>query len=130
MRDVRVEWNARQFSAAGRADCRRKLVSLNPRLREHESEEIERTLRHELAHLVARFRAKRRRMTPHGAEWRRACRDLGIGDEPRTHTLPFRFNGARAVTLPMPAVRQKVPARPKDSPSSRLSCLLPEAQPW
>jgi len=86
---VHVEWNARLFSAAGRADFRRNLVSLNPRLREHDAAEIERTLRHELAHLLAQFRAGRRRVPPHGAEWRKACRDLGIGDESRTHALPF-----------------------------------------
>jgi SprT protein len=86
---VHVEWNARLFSAAGRADFRRKLVSLNPRLREHDPAEIDRTLRHELAHLLAQFRAGRRRVAPHGAEWREACRDLGIGDESRTHALPF-----------------------------------------
>jgi len=86
---VHVEWNARLFSAAGRADSRRKLVSLNPRLREHDAAEIDRTLRHELAHLLAQFRAGRRRVAPHGAEWRKACRDLGIGAESRTHALPF-----------------------------------------
>jgi predicted SprT family Zn-dependent metalloprotease len=88
-REVRVEWNARLFSAAGRADSRRKLVSLNPRLREHDAAEIDRTLRHELAHLLAQFRAGRRRVPPHGAQWRKACRDLGIGDESRCHALPF-----------------------------------------
>ena len=88
-REVRVEWNARLFSAAGRADSRRKIVSLNPRLREHDAAEIDRTLRHELAHLLAQFRAGRRRVPPHGAEWRKACHDLGIADEARCHTLPF-----------------------------------------
>jgi SprT protein len=86
---LQVEWNARLFSAAGRADFRRKLISLNPRLHEHDPAEIDRTLRHELAHLLAQFRAGRRRVAPHGAEWRKACRDLGIGNESRTHALPF-----------------------------------------
>jgi predicted SprT family Zn-dependent metalloprotease len=86
---VQVEWNARLFSAAGRAEFRRQLVSLNPRLREQDAAEIDRTLRHELAHLLAQARAGRRRVAPHGAEWRKACRDLGIGDESRTHALPF-----------------------------------------
>jgi predicted SprT family Zn-dependent metalloprotease len=86
---VHVEWNARLFSAAGRADFRRSLVSLNPRLREQDAAEIERTLRHELAHLLAQSRAGRCRVAPHGAEWRKACLDLGIGDESRTHALPF-----------------------------------------
>jgi SprT protein len=86
---IHVEWNARLFSAAGRADFRRKLVSLNPRLREYDAAEIDRTLRHEVAHLLAQSRAGRRRVAPHGAEWRKACRDLGIADESRTHALPF-----------------------------------------
>jgi predicted SprT family Zn-dependent metalloprotease len=88
-REVHVEWNARLFSAAGRADSRRNLISLNPRLREHDAAELDRTLRHELAHLLAQFRAGRRRIPPHGAAWRKACRDLGIADEARCHTLPF-----------------------------------------
>lgn len=87
--EVRVEWNARLFSAAGRADFRRQLVSLNPRLRDQDGAEIDRTLRHELAHLLAQFRAGRRRVAPHGAEWRKACRDLGIAHESRCHALPF-----------------------------------------
>lgn len=86
---LQVEWNARLSSAAGRADSRRKLISLNPRLHEHDQHEIERTLRHELAHLLAQFRVGRRRIAPHGAEWKKACRDLGIADESRTHALPF-----------------------------------------
>ena len=88
-RAVHVEWNARLFSAAGRADSRRTLISLNPRLREQDAAEIDRTLRHELAHLLAQFRAGRRRVAPHGAEWRKACRDLGIADESRCHAMPF-----------------------------------------
>jgi SprT protein len=89
-RELRVEWNPRMQTTAGRADYREKLISLNPRLREHGDAEIERTLRHELAHLLAQFREKsRRRIAPHGPEWRDACRDLGIADEARCHNLPF-----------------------------------------
>jgi SprT protein len=86
---VRVEWNPRLRSCAGRADFREKLVSLNPRLSEYGTVEIDRTLRHELAHLLAQFRAGRRRILPHGQEWRDACRDLAIGDEKRCHNLPL-----------------------------------------
>jgi SprT protein len=86
--ELRVEWNSRLKTSAGRADYRHKLISLNPRLFEHPAE-IGRTLRHELAHLLAQFRAGRRRIPPHGDEWRTACRDLGIGDEKRCHNLPF-----------------------------------------
>src|SRR5213594_2667035 len=86
---VRVEWNPRLLTAAGRADFRQKLISLNPRLCDYGEAEIDRTLRHELAHLLAQFRAGRRRVLPHGGEWRRACHDLGIADERRCHNLPF-----------------------------------------
>jgi SprT protein len=85
---IRVEWNSRLKTSAGRADYRHKLISLNPRLFEHPAE-IDRTLRHELAHILAQFRAGRRRILPHGAEWQQACRDLGIADEKRCHNLPF-----------------------------------------
>jgi SprT protein len=86
--ELRVEWNSRLKTAAGRADYRQKLISLNPRLVEH-PEEIDRTLRHELAHFLAQFRAGRRRISPHGPQWQQACCDLGIGGEKRCHTLPF-----------------------------------------
>jgi len=127
-REIRVEWNPRLQTAAGRADFREKLISLNPRLRDLNDrvartelgadkldclkqssltsasksipkksrrrgavhDEVDRTLRHELAHLLAQFREKRRRrIAPHGPEWREACRDLGIADETRCHNLPF-----------------------------------------
>ena len=146
-REVRVEWNTRLKTCAGRADYREKLISLNPLLRNHASsrqlddliaadkreckmhsgspnssaspkngedlecnlhsrsrrfegstsnpqqgvirDEIDRTLRHELAHLLAQWRAGRRRTAPHGIEWRQACRDLGIANEARCHNLPF-----------------------------------------
>jgi predicted SprT family Zn-dependent metalloprotease len=86
--ELRVEWNSRLKTAAGRADYRKKLISLNPRLFEHPTE-IDRTLRHELAHILVQFRAGRRRILPHGNEWRQACIDLGIADEKRCHNLPF-----------------------------------------
>jgi predicted SprT family Zn-dependent metalloprotease len=86
--ELRVEWNSRLKTSAGRADYRQKLISLNPRLFEH-SAEIDRTLRHELAHVLAQFRAGRRRIQPHGEEWQEACRDLGIKGEKRCHNLPF-----------------------------------------
>src|SRR5204863_9293645 len=86
--ELRVEWNPSLKTAAGRADYREKLISLNPQLVDHPTE-IDRTLRHELAHILAQFRAGRRRISPHGAEWRQACFDLGIADEKRCHNLPF-----------------------------------------
>ena len=166
-REIRVEWNPRLKTCAGRADYSEKLISLNPLLIElgdnlaqtesiggknlecimhsrliphsqcdavtgqlagqhecknHSSfpgngwqldgimpssltkvaradgrqesgsalrDEIDRTLRHELAHLLAQWRVGRRRIAPHGPEWRQACVDLGIADEARCHNLPF-----------------------------------------
>jgi SprT protein len=86
--ELRVEWNSRLKTAAGRADYQQKIILLNPRLSEYPTE-IDRTLRHELAHILAQFRVGRRRISPHGIEWQQACVDLGIGDEKRCHNLPF-----------------------------------------
>jgi SprT protein len=86
---VAVRWNPRMRSTAGTADYRRQVINLNPRLVEFGDDEVDRTLRHELAHIVARHRNPRRRIAPHGAEWRRACADLGIADENARHTLPL-----------------------------------------
>jgi SprT protein len=85
---LRIEWNARMRSAVGRADYRHALILLNPALQRFGRSEIDRTLRHELAHLLAQFRAGRRRILPHGAEWRQACRDLRIEGEQACHKLP------------------------------------------
>ena len=86
---LRVEWNGRMRTTVGRADFRRCLISLNPALREFGAAEIDRTLRHELAHLLAQFRFYRRRILPHGRQWRKACCDLGIRDEGACHKLPL-----------------------------------------
>ena len=87
--EIRVEWNPRLKTCAGRADYRSRLISLNPLLILHPAE-IDRTFRHELAHILAQFRAgHRRRILPHGIEWQQACRDLGVADEKRCHNLPF-----------------------------------------
>jgi predicted SprT family Zn-dependent metalloprotease len=86
---VRVRWNARMRSTAGTAHAGKCLITLNPRLRDFGDAEVDRTLRHELAHLLAHFRAGRRRISPHGREWQQACRDLGLADEKRCHDLPL-----------------------------------------
>lgn len=107
--DLRVEWNSRLKTAAGRADYREKLISLNPRLSEFPIE-IDRTLRHELAHILAQFRVGRRKISPHGVEWQQACIDLGIAEEKRCHNLPFpaRTFAARFVYR-CPNCRQEFP---------------------
>src|SRR5262245_35771934 len=85
---LRVVWNSKLRSTAGYAKWPQWLIELNPRLREFEGQ-IERTMKHELAHLIAYARAGRRRIEPHGPEWRKACADIGIPDESARHTLPL-----------------------------------------
>jgi predicted SprT family Zn-dependent metalloprotease len=83
-----VTWKPRMRSSAGYAKWPHWCVELNPRLKEFPGE-VTRTLKHELAHLVAHARAGRRRIAPHGREWRQACSDLGIPGESARHTLPL-----------------------------------------
>ncbi len=85
---VSVIWNARLRSTAGYASYPAWRVELNPRLREFPGQ-VDRTLRHELAHLIAYHRAGRSRIEPHGAEWRESCAALGIPDEKACHQLPL-----------------------------------------
>jgi len=94
--EVQVRWHSRLRTTAGQAYYTKCLVRLNPKLVEFGMEEIDKTLRHELAHLVARFRAGCRRIEPHGPEWRLACRDLGLVDEKRCHNLPLPRTAQRA----------------------------------
>lgn len=89
-RKVRVTWNPRMQTTAGRAWWPDRSIELNPKLKDCESEELWRTLKHELAHLVAYERCGRRRIDPHGSEWQVACADLGIAGELPFHTLPFK----------------------------------------
>ncbi len=86
---VSARWNARMRSTAGTAQPRTGWIHLNPHLRSVGPAEVERTLRHEAAHLLAHWRAGRRRIQTHGPEWRQACADLGIPGEKATHTLPL-----------------------------------------
>ena len=92
---VSVRWNRRLSSTAGLAYPTQSRISLNPMLKEIPAE-LDRTLRHELAHLLARHRMGRRRIAPHGEEWKAACRDLGIPGESRCHSLPLPRRQLRA----------------------------------
>lgn len=86
---VVVEWNPRMRTTAGRAFWPCGKIELNPKLRELAPDEVQQTLLHELAHLLAYARVGRRRITAHGPEWRQACADLGIPGESATHSLPL-----------------------------------------
>ena len=90
-RSVIVCWNRRMRREAGRAWLQELRVDLHPGLKvvEGAQTEVDRTLRHELAHLVAQHRAGERYIPPHGAEWKQACCELGIPGEKATHNLPL-----------------------------------------
>ncbi len=87
---VSVCWNPGLRTTAGLASWRERRIILNPKLVEFSAGEVQKTLRHELAHLLAQHRAGRSRIEAHGPEWRAACEDLGIPNEPRCHDLPFK----------------------------------------
>jgi len=89
-KNVRVSWNSRMQTTAGRAIWPDRVIELNLKLRDCGEDEVWRTLKHELAHLVAYERYGRRRISPHGAEWKAACDDLGIPGEGAYHSLPFK----------------------------------------
>jgi SprT protein len=121
---VRVRWNPRMRSTAGTALASQALITLNPRLRAFGDAEVDRTLRHELAHLLAHHRAGRRRIAAHGPEWQQACIDLGLTDEKRCHTLPLpRREMTRRHLYRCPACSQEVRrVRPLRRKSACLAC--------
>ena len=87
---VRVSWNPRMRTTAGRAWWPHRSIEMNPKIKEIADAQIWRTLKHEFAHLVAYERCGRRRIDPHGPEWQAACTELGIADEKTYHTLPLK----------------------------------------
>ncbi|NWK56367.1 SprT-like domain-containing protein [Verrucomicrobiaceae bacterium N1E253] len=86
---VEVQWNSRMRTTAGRAFWPDARIELNPKLEQLAPDEVQRTLLHELAHLVAYARAGRKRISAHGVEWQLACAQLGIPGERATHSLPL-----------------------------------------
>ena len=92
---VVVFWNTRLVTTAGLAHHAAARIDLNPRLERFQPEEPRRTVLHELAHLVAHYRAAGRMIQPHGSEWRRACAEVGIPGEKRCHDLPLARRAVR-----------------------------------
>lgn len=88
-RNTIVCWNPRMRSAAGRAWLEEFRIEINPKLKKISRNEVDRTLRHELAHLLAWHRTGKMRIQAHGKEWQLACRELGIPGESATHRLPL-----------------------------------------
>ncbi len=102
---IQVVWNPRLKTTAGTACVYTTRIELNPRLHQIGEPQIQRTLRHEVAHVIAHARAGRRanQLQTHGPEWRHACAELGIGGEPAFHDLPFeRKTMARKYTYECP----------------------------
>jgi SprT protein len=87
---VTVFWNSKMRTTAGRAWFPNRIIELNPKIQEFEGDEKWRTIRHELAHLIAYERAGKKRIEPHGIEWRNACAELGIPNESVCHNLPLK----------------------------------------
>lgn len=118
-----VSWNARLRSTAGYARYPKWAVELNPLLRDFEGQ-VERTLKHELAHLIAYHRSGRRRIEPHGREWRQACADLGIAGEKAHHRLPLPRNEVvRKLVYACPACQTTVQrVRKFRRPTACLHC--------
>ncbi len=121
---VIVRWNPRLKTTAGLAHIHHSRISLNPGLIPFGMEEVERTLLHELAHLLARHRAGRRRIEPHGREWRQACADLGLPGEARCHDLPLpRRKVARRLLYRCRSCGKEVwRVRPFTRPVACLAC--------
>jgi predicted SprT family Zn-dependent metalloprotease len=75
LRGLRVLFNGRLRTSAGRADFAGRAIELNPRLLDRHPAELVPTLAHELAHLIAGPRAR------HGPRWRAVIEALGFRAE-------------------------------------------------
>jgi SprT protein len=108
-----VRWNTRMRSTAGMAYPGQARVTLNPRLIAFGEAEIDRTLLHEVAHLLAHDRAGRRRIAP-----------LGLHEESRCHTLPLpRRKVARAHRYRCPVCGKHLDrVRPLRKKAACLAC--------
>lgn len=82
---VEVVWNDRLTKSAGQTDLRYLRIELNPKLKKLDFKHTKQTLKHELAHVLANHRNSG--CPQHGKDWKQACEDLGIPDEPRVHHL-------------------------------------------
>lgn len=121
---VKVNWSPRLRSTAGLAFPGKGWIRLNPRLQQFGEAEVDQTLRHELAHLLANYRVGRRRIAPHGPEWQKACADLGVPNEKRCHDLPLpRKEISRRHLYRCPGCKAEMKrVRPIRRPSACLAC--------
>jgi predicted SprT family Zn-dependent metalloprotease len=83
---VRVRWNKRLRTCAGRAFHRDGRIELNPHLLQRAPEQLRTVLVHEAAH-VACCRMFGARVPPHGRHWRALMRLAGLPPD-ITHEIP------------------------------------------
>ena len=84
---VRVHWNARLSTTAGRAFLRGARIELNPKLLARAPEQLPMVLAHEAAHIAA-FRLFGPNIPAHGRHWRSLMRLAGHPPE-ITHKIPL-----------------------------------------
>ena len=85
---VRVRWNPRLTTTAGRAFLKKGAIELNPALLERAPDQLPMILAHEAAHIAA-CRLFGPNIPPHGRHWRSLMRLAG--HEPQvTHDIPIR----------------------------------------
>ncbi|HEX6813279.1 MAG TPA: SprT-like domain-containing protein [Planctomycetota bacterium] len=97
---VRVSWNRRLTTTAGRAFVRNGRIELNPTLLAHAPDQLPMVLTHEAAHIAA-FRLFGPNIQAHGRHWRSLMRLAGHAPEV-THKIPLRavrLNRRRCVYL-------------------------------
>ncbi|MFN0183859.1 MAG: SprT-like domain-containing protein [Aquabacterium sp.] len=83
---VRVAWNERLTTTAGRAFLRLGQIELNPTLMQQAPNQLDMVLTHEAAHLAA-FRLFGPNIAAHGRHWRSLMRLAGYPPEV-THKIP------------------------------------------
>ena len=126
--ELRVEWNSRLKTAAGRADYRQKLISLNPRLVEHPVGN--RSHAASRACSYPRAISRKKSATDFTARTRVAAGLSRFGNRRREALSYVAVSGealCAAFHLPLPELPARFPSRTQDQTHSRLSGLLPRA---
>ena len=85
---VKVVWNERLTTTAGRAFLRNGSIELNPKLLARAPDQVEMVLVHETAHIAA-FRLFGANIPAHGRHWRSLMRLAGREPDV-THKIPVR----------------------------------------
>lgn len=112
---LKVYWYPRLRSTAGLAHVKSNTICLNPKLVAISSSEVQRTLRHELAHLIGG--------SEHGVKWHKACAALGIPDETTKHSLPLKIKIKKPYLYECPECNSKVKRiKPFSTPSACIKC--------